>query len=479
MLRRISLFAPLAALAVSVAPAMAQKSSLPSCEHLNYRSNFRLNGAEQHLSLAEGGKNDPKGELEHAVQLLDQARRAGGVDQATLWYLYARAYVLQHDLKGADSAWTKAEAATDADCRAEIGRLRFNQWVGPYNDALGQANGGNLDSALALFRVANMVYRGRPDGYFQMANVFAQKSPPQQDSAIRYFQLAAASTTDPKYDDERETALFNVARLLQRGAADSAGIHAEAQRAGKSDSAVRDARLEATRAAYEDVLKLRPRDMAAQASLATILMALHETDQAKMVYDSMLAHSDSVEPADLFDAAVPMIRAGQYALAAQFLERGLSRDQCDRNALFNLANTYMGAKDTAHLMDAARRLYAADPMHRSSLELLARAYQDMGLRDSTLRVLMLADSLPWEISTITFDTGDTTATLHAMVTNLRSQPMKGFTLTVQFEGAACQPIVSQTVDIPDLNPNGNPGQAYDFTLSPMGRGIVAWKYGTN
>ena len=479
MSRRLTFLAPIAALALCATQAMGQRSSLPSCEHLNYRSNFRLNGAEQHLSLAEGGKTDSKAELAHAMQLLEQARQGGGADQATLWYLYARAYVFQRDLAGADSAWTKAEALTDANCRAAIGMLRYNQWVGPFNAALGMANGGNLDSALALFRVANSIYRGRPDGYYQMASIFEQKTPPQDDSAIKYFRFAANSTTDPRYLDTRETALFNVARLLQRAAQDTASIHAEAQRTGKSDSAVRVMRLQATETAYEDVLKLRPRDMAAQASQAGILSALHRDEEAKVIYDSMLAHSDSADPNDLFDAAVPLIRAQRYALAAQFLERGLSRDQCDRNALFNLANSYMGAKDTTHLMAAARRLVAVDPNNRSSLQLLARAYQDMGNRDSTLRVLLRADSLPWEISTVTFDTGDTTASLHAMVTNMQSTPMKGFTLTVQFVNGACQPIASQTVEIPDLNPNGSMGQAYDFTMTPSGKGIVAWKYSSH
>ncbi len=478
MSRRMTFLAPIAALALCAAPAMGQRSSLPSCEHLNYRSNFRLNGAEQHLSLAEGGKNDPQGELQHALQLLDQARQSGSVDQVTLWYLYARAYVLQHNMVGADSAWTKVEAGTDANCRAEIGRLRYNQWVGPFNQGLGQMNGGNLDSALALFRQSNLVYRGRPDAFYQMAAIFEQKSPPQDDSAIKYFRLAAGSTNDPRALETRENALFNAARLLQRAASDTASVHAEAQRTNTTDSAVRAARLEATRLAYEDVLKLRPRDMAAQASMAGILTALHRDDDAKVVYDSMLAHADSADPNDLFDAAVALIRSQRYSLAAQFIERGLSRDRCDRNALFNLANAYMGAKDTTHLMEAARRLIAVDPNNRSSLQLLARAYQDAGNRDSTLRVLLRADSLPWEISTITFDTGDTTAALHAMVTNMQPTPMKGFRLTVQFVNGACEPVTSQTVEIPDLNPNGSMGQAYDFTLNPSGRGILAWKYST-
>jgi len=479
MSRRFAFVAPLAALALVSAPAMAQNSSLPSCDHLNYRSNFRLNGADQHLALAEGGKSDPHGEIVHALQLLDQARTAGGVDQATLWYMYARAYVENHDLVGADSAWTKAEAATDANCRAQIGRLRYNQWVPLFNAALEQVNSGHQDSALVMFRRANGIFRGRPDAYSQMANLFEQTTPPQDDSAIKYFRLAAGSTADPRYADAREEALFNVGRLIQRRVSDTAGIHAEAQQRGVTDSAVKDARLHATQAAYEDVLKLRPRDMAAQASLAGVMTSLHEADQAKMVYDSMLAHADSVDPGDLFDAAVPLIRSEQYTLAAQFIERGLTRDRCDRTALYNLANAYMGAKDTTHLMGAALRLMAVDPMNRSSLQLLARAYQDMGNRDSTLRVLLRADSLPWEISTISLDPGDTTATLHAMVTNLQSQQLKGFRLTVQFVNAACEQVTSQTVEVPDLNASGSPGQAYDFTLTAAGRGILGWKYVTN
>ena len=412
------------------------------------------------------------------MQLLDQARTAGGVDQATLWYMYARAYVENHDLVGADSAWTKAEAATDANCRAQIGACATTSGCRCTTPALEQVNSGHLDSALVMFRRANGSSAAGPSLQPDGEPLRADDAPAgrQRDQVL---PPGGGLDPDPRYADAREEALFNVARLIQRRVSDTAGIHAEAQQRGVTDSAVKDARLHATQAAYEDVLKLRPRDMAAQASLAGVMTSLHEADQAKMVYDSMLAHADSVDPGDLFDAAVPLIRSEQYTLAARFIERGLTRDRGDRTALYNLANAYMGAKDTTHLMAAALRLMAVDPMNRSSLQLLARAYQDMGNRDSTLRVLLRADSLPWEISTIGFDTGDTTATLHAMVTNLQSQQLKGFRLTVQFVNAACEQVTSQTVEVPDLNASGSPGQAYDFTLTPAGRGILGWKYATN
>jgi tetratricopeptide (TPR) repeat protein len=477
MSRRMTLVAPLLALAFSTATLMAQNGAVPTCEHLNYRGNFRLNGAKQHMDMANSGTVDRESQLKRARSLLDQANRSGGVDRATLWYLYGTLYSMEHDLVGADSAWSKAEAGTDSSCRVMIERLRYNEWVPLENAAVEQMNAGNMDSALALFRTGNTIFRAGPHAFMNMASIFVGRN--ETDSAIRYFRLAARSSEDPRYADVRETALFNAARLLQREAVDSAGIHAEAQRRSVTDSVVRDERLRATEAAYRDVLQLKPRDLAAQASLAGILTALHRESAAEMVYDSMLAHSDSMASFDLFDAGVALFRSGRYGLAARFINSGLTRNSCNRDALYNLANVYLAARDTAKLMDAARRLEAVDPMSRNVLAVLARAYQDNGEKDSTLKALLRADSLQWEIRSISFEPGDTTATLHAMVTNLRPETLKGFTLTIDFVNGACESVATQTVDLPDLSAAGSPGQAYDFTLTASGRGIVAWKYSTN
>ena len=147
--------------------------------------------------------------------------------------------------------------------------------------------------------------------------------------------------------------------------------------------------------------------------------------------------------------------------------------------MYNLANIYLAAKDSVKLLDVARRLGVQDPMNRATLQMLARAWQDNGNKDSTLRVLQRAEALPWEMSVMRFEPGDTSATLHGMVTNAQPQALKGFTLTVQFLSGSCDVVASQNVDLPDLSANGSPGQGYDFNLSVNGRGIVAWKYKTN
>lgn len=506
--RSLTLIAPIAALTIAVGSATAQQASAPECRHLDYRGNFRLNGAQQHIVQARATKYDDvrRSRISDATRLLTDAAKAGGVDPATLWYLFGQVYVLDHDLVGADSAFTKAENASDPDCKREVERERRNEWVPLQNAGVEQMNAGNMDSALALFRKSNGIYRTEPYSYLNMATIFYDRSTQgldsasiadeahhrgvpdsvvrkerltASDSAIIYFKLAAHSTDDRKFDDARETALFNAARLVNRSALDTASVHAEAQRRGVPDSVVKAARLRESEAAYREVLQLRPRDLPAQASLAGVLTQLHREDEARTVYDSMLSHADSMDAFDLIDAGTALFRSHRFDLAARATELGLAKDRCFRDGLFNLANIYLAAKDTVKLLDVTRRLVAQDSMNRSSLQMLARAWQDAGNKDSTLRVLQRAEALPWEMSVVRFEPGDSSATLHGMVTNLKSDTQKGFTLTVQFLNGSCGVVASQNVDLPDLSANGNAGQSYDFNLSASGRGIVAWKYATN
>jgi len=475
MASRWNTIAPVMALTLFVGTAVAQQQP-PECRNLSYRGNFRLNGAQQHLEAAgrTSYAEDRQRRLADAERLLTDAAKAGGVDQATLWYLFGQFYSMKHDLTGADSAFRKAEALTDPECKREIARRRRNEWVPLQNAGVEQLNAGNTDSALALFRRANLIYRSEPYAMLNLATIFVNRG--DNDSAIYYYRAAAASSDDPRFTEARATALFNAARLTHRAATDTASVSAEAQRRGVPDSTVRNERLRTALAAYRDVLTVRPRDLQAQASVASVLFALQRPREAQAVYDSMLAHADSMESLDLFDAGVVLFRQNRFDLASRAMELGLAKNRCYRDALYNLANTYLAAKDSVHLLDAARRLVAVDSMNRQSLQLLAAAMQRNGDTQGTLRTLLKRDSLSWELTVQRFDLGDTTATIHAAILNLQPRPLSGFKLAVQFVSGACEPITQQVVEIPDLNANGSPGASYDLTLSGNGRGIVAYKY---
>lgn len=509
--RFIQRIMPVLALGVLTGTAVAQQGaqSPPECRHLAYRSNFRLNGAQQYIDQAGKTRyeDDRQRRVNDALGQLQQAAQSGGADPTTLWYLFGQVYLLKHDLAGADSAFSKAEALTDPDCKREIARVRRNAWVPLQNAGVEQMNAGNNDSALVLFRRANQIYRGEPFVFLNMATIFVNESQlgldsasvaeeahrrgvpdsvvrmgrqTANDSAIIYFRAAAHSNDDPRREEARATALFNAARLLHRAALDTADVRAEARRRGVEDSVVRNARLRTALDAYKEALQLRPRDLAAQASLAGVLAGLHRSEEARAVYDTMLAHADSMSSFDLFDAGVALFRQERYDLAARSIELGLAKNRCNRDALFNLANTYLAAKDSVKLLDAARRLVAVDSMNRLSLRLVAAGLQKNGDQQATLRALFRADSLPWEIQVLRFEPGDTTASVYGVVSNLQAKTLPGFRLTIQFVNGACEVVTEQAVDIPDLNPMGSPGASYDFRdLRVNGRGIVAWKYKTN
>jgi len=259
--RSLTFIAPIAALVISVGSAVGQQAAAPECRHLDYRGNFRLNGAQQHILQAKATRYEDvrQSRVADASRLLNESARAGGVDQATLWYMFAQLYILTHDLVGADSSFNKVDAVTDPECRREIQRERRNEWVPLQNAGVEQMNANNMDSALVLFRKADGIYRTEPFAYLNMATIFfAMGQQPLDaasiaeeahrrgvadsvvrklrltatDSSIIYFRLAARASQDRRFDEARETALFNAARLVNRAALDSASVHAEAQRRG-------------------------------------------------------------------------------------------------------------------------------------------------------------------------------------------------------------------------------------------------------
>src|SRR2546425_12596306 len=92
-----------------------------------------------------------------------------------------------------------------------------------------------------------------------------------------------------------------------------------------------------------------------------------------------------------------------------------------------------------------RSLVQLDPLNRSSIKLLAAAWDLRGRRDSTLRYVAQADSLlAVEVTVSSFvpDSGGAAVTL--LATNPRPAPSKPFRLTVEFLDPQGNPVPSET-----------------------------------
>jgi len=459
-------------------------------------------------------------DLKDAERSLTQAVTSGKQEKnPAAWYYLGRYYLMVHDVAGADSALSKALALAPA-CKEDIGLYRRQEWVGVFNAGVQAWQGGQTDSAIASFRRANQIYQAEPMGFVYIANLFVSREEPDSagkktdaakyhmdsvvyathmDSAAKYFRLAVGAASDPKYARDRKDALFNVARVYHS--------------AKRYDEAI---------AAYREYLAAYPGDVSGMASLAGLYGLTGKRDSAMALYGRVLEHADSAGAEDLFTAAGSMLGAipnspdtavmdadcgkaakkktpaltarqvaarcapaaadtmrkyhvladPQYAMVAKTYQAGLAKNPYSRDALYNLAGVSYLIGDSANVLPLAQRLYALDPMNRSTLAKLAGGWQLKGKKDSVLYYLTIADSLPVEITVSSFTPTEKGATLDGQMTNFRPKPSAPLKITFDFLDAKGNVVATQTQDVPALEPSASQG----FNVKVEQAGVAAWRY---
>jgi tetratricopeptide (TPR) repeat protein len=319
------------------------------------------------------------------------------------------------------------------------------------------------------------------------------------DSAVKYFKLAVRAASDPKYAKDRREAFLNVAR-----------VYHEAERYAEAA------------AAYHEYLAAYPNDVQGTASLAELYLRANRTDSALALYSRVLDHTDSATAEDLFAAArsllsviptlpdtavmdadcakaakkkSPALTARQvaarcapaaadtmrkyhavvdpeYRLVARTYEAGLIKNPYARDALYNLAGVSYTIGDTASVLGLAQRLYALDPMNRSTMAKLVGGWQLKGKKDSVLYYLTIADSLPVEVTISRFAPTEKGASLDGQMTNVRPKASPPVKITFDFLDAKGNVVATQSQDVPALEPNAS----QEFKLRVEQAGVVAWRY---
>src|SRR5204862_7030558 len=133
-------------------------------------------------------------------------------------------------------------------------------------------------------------------------------------------------------------------------------------------------------------------------------------------------------------------------------QAGLAKNPYSRDALYNLAGVSYLLGDSANVLPLAQRLYALDPMNRSTLAKLAGGWQLKGKKDSVLYYLTIADSLPVEITVSSFTPTEKGATLDGQMTNFRSKTSAPLKITFEFLYAKGNVGATRTEDLPALQP---------------------------
>jgi tetratricopeptide (TPR) repeat protein len=398
-------------------------------------------------------------------ELLQSARRnlEDGVntDQAenpAIWYYLGRYYYLAHDVRGADSAFTRVGQMVPT-CADDLAYYRESLWVRSVNRGIDSMQAYAYEGAKEEFRDANTILVEANVALFYLAGIFGQEG--EIDSALYYFKkVADIGMSDTAHMENYHMAVENIATLYQM--------------LGDWDSTI---------VWYEQVRELDSTNTDALFGIAEAHTELGDDSRALAIYDEILANASAMEPRDLFSMGVFLFNATQFDKAVEAFEAGLAKNPYYRDALFNLANTYLEIAGDESRPQSERgsalremdllthRLLDIDPMNRQTYRILAAAHQLQGMEDTTAVILDEIDKLTYEVSVDLSRPMSGGFTIAGRLINLKDSPTDVPAITFEFLDSSGNVVSTDTVGGESLEPN----ESKRFDSAQVGE-IVAWRY---
>jgi len=390
--------------------------------------------------------------------LLEAIQQNGQEKNPAAWYYLGRINLQQGDLAGADSAFTKAEALSPA-CKQDISAQRYNGWVPLVNAGINFSKEQKTDSALALFRQANGIYRDKPQAYSGAAVILANNK--MDDSAVVYLQKAVEISTAGNMVDERNQATFNLAAVLQR-----------------------QNRNEEATAALEQYVGWVPTDKEAKRALAGLYRATGKVDKAKALEAEVGAAPAAASPAGsgqagAMNAAIALYNGKKYDSAATAFEQIVAADPYNRDALYGLANSYIGLKKGPQLAQTATRLVAIEPLNDDVLRMLATGQRMSKKETLANKTALQVIAMPVSVAVTEFAPEADGAAVRGTATGREAQDAKGkpvaakpITLIFEFLDKTGAVVGNQEVQLPALKA----GESHPIEAKAQGAGITAWRY---
>jgi tetratricopeptide (TPR) repeat protein len=464
MLRLARVTGLVGAMLLAAAPTAAQRGRWQSAQCELNTGHYLVNSAVLYLRNATETRfpDQRERDMRDALRVLNQAIDQGRTDDPAVWYLLGRYYRMETDLPGADSAFDRAETLAPA-CATDINVYRRQLWVPTLNRGVDAVQNGEDDAARAAFYEAEAIFSLEPPAPYYLAQIYTTDEP---DSAIAYYREAIARASDSanaaneSYQGIKRNSTFNAARLF----------HREEQ----YDSAA---------AWYRRYREIDPDDAQALTGLAEVLAAGGHVDEGLALYDTVLARADSLPTLDVFATGVALYRAERYERAAEAFEKGLERNPQFRDALFNLANTYLSMADDSGTATArrrelgermepvVRRLIEVDPHNEASQRLLAASYQLRGMSDSTLAVLERVEAAPFHITVSLFQSvGGGTWEVRGLITTVGDAAVPVPEITFEFIDEPGEVVHTEVLPAQSVE------AAAPFGFRVLGETIAAWRY---
>ncbi|HEX7335596.1 MAG TPA: tetratricopeptide repeat protein [Gemmatimonadales bacterium] len=375
------------------------------------------------------------------------------------WYYLGRISLQQGDLVGADTALAKAEELLPG-CKEDISKVRYTGWVPLVNAGIEFSKTEKNDSALALYREANTIYRDKPVAFLNAGVIFANAN--NADSAIVYFQKASEIAERTNSVEDRNAATRNWGALLQR--------------AGRHQDAV---------PVLEKYVGWVPADKEVKRALASSYRATGQNDKAEVIEKEVGAAPPAAgQPgaaagtAGQMNTAIELYNQKKYAEAAAAFEQVLAVEPNNRDALYGLSNAYVGLK-SPKLADAAGRLVGIEPLNDDAVRMLANGQRLAKKETLANKTAVQLLAMPTTVKVTQFAPTAEGATITGTATGregvtAQGKPLvpKPMTLIFEFLDAKGAVVANQEVAIPAVKA----GESQPVEAKAQGAGIVAWRY---
>ena len=454
-------------IAAAASPLAAQNAAATCDPTANTKGDIAKAQFSMTRAISAADKGNPTRDLQEVLKLIDN----GNDNPTARNYLRGEAYILylmqpnasavvQRSTLGlttnptgtidlyvaADSAFSIVEKASP-ECAAIISQWRQQKpWLNALNGAINALNAGQLDSAETLAKRSLVLDRKAPYAYSVLGSIARNRK--DLAAANEYWkQTLSAAGTDTTYADVRSKTMYEIASAASEKADAASG------------AAKRAAAKEAIKP-WQNYLAVANNDLLLADAIdntAQMYIAAGDSASVPTIYAPMLANPSKYGELALVHAGVVATRNGRHADATKLFDAALAQNPYSRDAVNNLAATYIQNNEFSKAFPLIDKLVAMDPSNPDNPLLYAFAYQGLykGTKDKKLQKIYTdslvyfnskSENAPVKLLVREFSRRQDGVTLAGTIEN-RSTSSKTYNLSVEFVDKSGAVIDTQTATV--------------------------------
>ena len=370
----------------------------------------------------------------------------------------------------ADSAITIVENSSPA-CAAYMAPFRQQKaWLDVTNAAINALNANKLDSAEIYAKRSLTLERKSPYAYTVLASV--AKSRKNLPAVIEYSkQVITAAGDDTTYADVKERAQYDLASTLSDRVKAATG--AEKKSLAKEAIAVW-APLSVSRDVIQGTVAVR--------NLEELYKAAGDSAQIPKIYAPMLADPSKYGEGALLQAGVIASQAKRPEDAARLFEAVIKQNPFSRDALNNVAASFLQTNEIDRAIPYIDKLVSIDPNNPDNYMLYAFAYAgrlkkkvdaktQKTYNDSLIYWNSKSEKMPVKVSVNEFSRNSEGTTLAGVIENRGTTP-KTYALTVEFLGPTGDVLFTETANVGPVAPK----EKKEFRIKNPKTGVAGYRY---